>query len=410
EHLLDVGEEEAAHELSIGDLNTFYQQARAKFDSSGEFRERSRGRVVLLQSGDAETLRLWHILVDQSVAYFEEVYRKLGVLLTPEDVAGESFYNPMLHSIVDDLHTAGLLVESDGAQCVFPEGYTNREGEPLPLIVQKSDGGFGYAATDLAALRDRLVRLGADLVLYVVGAPQAVHLQMCFEVAREMGWLPSPEAAVHVAFGSVLGANGRMLSSRSGGTVSLRELLVEAIQRADAAVAERNPQLPPAERLAVARAVGIGAVKYADLSTDRTRDYVFDWERMLAFEGNTGPYLQYAHARISSIFRRGGMDVADYEGGRVGVPVAEAAERALAVSLLGFAAAVSTTLAAWSPHKLCTYLFELAGAFTSFYEACPVLTAQDEAVREGRLTHCALTARVLRQGLGVLGIEAPERM
>jgi arginyl-tRNA synthetase len=410
EHLLDIGEEAAAHELSIGDLNTFYREARSEFDSSPGFQERSRRRVVLLQSGDPETMRLWHILVDQSVAYFEEVYRKLDVLLTPEDVVGEGFYNPMLPTIVEDLREAGLLVESDGAQCVFPEGYTNREGEPLPLIVQKSDGGFGYAATDLAALKDRFGRIGADLVLYVVGAPQAQHLAMCFDVARAAGWIPAGKQAVHVAFGSVLGEGGKMLASRTGAAVKMIDLLDEAVQRATDVVDARSRDLSEAERLDVARQVGIGAVKYADLSTDRTRDYVFDWDRMLSLDGNTAPYMLYARARCLSIFRRGGLDPGSFLDGDVGVVLAEPPERALALALLEFPTALDSTLATWSPHKLCGYLYELAGLYTTFYENCPVLGAPSPDLRDSRLLLCAVTAAVLGRGLGLLGIDPPERM
>ena len=410
EHLIDMGEEAAAHELSVGDLDSFYRQARGAFDASPEFQDRSRHRVVLLQSGDPETLRLWRILVDQSVAYFQEVYDKLGVLLTPEDVVGESFYNPMLPAVVEDLTAAGLLVDSEGAMCAFPPGWTNRDGSPLPLIVQKSDGGYGYATTDLAAIRDRFGRLGADLALYVVGAPQAQHLAMCFAVAAEAGWLPSPERAVHVPFGNMLGADRKMFKTRAGGTVKLVELLDEAVARAAAAVAEKNPDLPADERGDVARMVGIGALKYADLSTDRIKDYVFDWDRMLTFDGNTAPYLQYARVRCLSIFRRAGLEPAAYLGGEVAVAVAEPAERDLALALLEFASAVEATLETWSPHKLCTYLFDLAGLFTSFFENCPVLKAPDEATRDSRLVLCALTATVIGRGLSVLGIEAPERM
>jgi arginyl-tRNA synthetase len=410
EHLIDVGEQEGAHELSVGDLDGFYRQGRAAFDASPEFRERSRRRVVLLQSGDPETLRLWQLLVDESVAYFQEVYVKLGVLLTPEDVKGESFYNDLLPVVASELAAAGLLVESEGALCVFPAGYVNREGEPLPLIIQKSDGGYGYAASDLAALRDRFGRLGADLALYVVGLPQAQHLAMCFAVASAMGWIPPGAAAVHVGFGSVLGADRKMFSSRAGESVKLVDLLDEAVARAEAAVAEKNPALPPAERSAVARMVGIGAVKYADLSTDRLRDYVFDWERMLAFEGNTAPYLQYAHVRCLSIFRRGEIDPAPYRHGGVPVRLDTPAERALGLALLGFPQALASTLETWSPHRLCGYLFDLAGVFTTFFETCPVLQADEPAVRDSRLALCALTAAVLACGLAVLGIEAPERM
>ena len=406
EHLLDVGEEEAVDELSVGDLDTFYRQARSSFDESEAFRERARRRVVLLQSGDEETLRLWRILVAQSLRYFDEVYADLGVLLTDDDVVGESFYNPMLADVVRDLRELGLLVESDGALCVFPEGFVNRSGDPLPLIVQKSDEGFGYAATDLAAIRDRVGRIGASLVLYVVGAPQAQHLEMCFATARMAGWLPPGVEAVHVAFGNVLGADRKMLRSRAGHTVKLVELVEEAVQRAGAAVAERNPQLAPAERAAVAEALGIGAVKYADLSTDRMRDYVFDWERMLAFEGDTAPYLQYAHARIRSIFLR----AAEPAPAAVVPVLGERAERALALALLGFPEALQQAIDTWSPSRLCGYLFGLATAFTTFYESCPVLNAPDASLRRSRLALAELTARVLAQGLGLLGITAPDQM
>ena len=406
EHLLDVGEEEAVHELSVGDLDTFYRQARLSFDGDEDFQNRARRRVVLLQSGDEETLRLWRVLVAQSVRYFDEVYSQLGVLLTDADVVGESYYNPMLPAVVRDLDSLGLLVESDGALCVFPEGFVNRHGEPLPLIVQKADGGFGYAATDLAAIRDRVQRIGAGTILYVVGAPQAQHLEMCFAVARMAGWLPPGTDAVHVAFGSVLGSDHKMFRSRSGEAVKLADLLEEAVQRAESALVARHAGGDPGHRSAVARAVGIGAVKYADLSTDRVRDYVFDWDRMLAFEGDTGPYLQYAHARVHSIFRRAGLDV----HARHGAPVlSEPAERALGVALLGYAEAVTAAMEGSSPSRLCGYLFSLATTFTTFYETCPVLQAAPEA-RDSRLGLCTLTARVLGHGLGLLGVEAPSQM
>jgi arginyl-tRNA synthetase len=409
EHLLDLGEEQAVEELSVGDLDTFYRQARASFDADAAFQERSRRRVVALQSGDEETLRLWRVLVAQSVRYFDEVYAKLDVLLTDDDIVGESFYNPMLADVVRDLDAKGLLVESDGAMCVFPPGFTNRNGEPLPLIVQKSDEGYGYATSDLAAVRDRVGRLGAQRILYVVGAPQAQHFDMCFAVAAMAGWLPSPDAAVHVAFGSVLGADRKMFRTRTGDTVKLGDLLDEAVARADAAIAERDPDLSEAERAPVARMLGIGAVKFADLSTDRAKDYVFDWDRMLAFEGSTGPYLQYAHARIRSIFRRAG----DQDDGLwAGAPVvlAEAAERSLALALLGFPDAVDATQEHWAPSRLCAYLYDLASVFTTFFENCPVLRAPTDDLRRSRLRLADLTARVLAQGLALVGIAAPDQM
>jgi arginyl-tRNA synthetase len=328
----------------------------------------------------------------------------------PADVKGESAYNDLLPVVVVELAEKGVLVESDGALCVFPAGYVNRDGEPLPLIIQKSDGGYGYAASDLAALRDRFGRLGADLALYVVGSPQSQHLAMCFAVAAEVDWIPAGKAAVHVGFGSVLGADRKMFSSRAGGSVKLVDLLDEAVGRAEAAVAEKNPALTAEERSAVARMVGIGAVKYADLSTDRLRDYVFDWDRMLAFEGNTAPYLQYARVRCLSIFRRGEVDPGPYRSGAVPVILGEPAERALALALLGLAPALASALEAWSPHRLCGYLFDLAGVFTTFFETCPVLQAPRPEVRDSRLALCAITSSVLACGLGVLGIDAPERM
>jgi arginyl-tRNA synthetase len=406
EHLLDLGEDQAVEELSVGDLSGFYQEARRSFDENPGFRERSRLRVVALQSGDAETLRLWRVLVAESVRYFDEVYAKLDVLLTDDDLVGESFYNPMLAAVVTDLDRLGLLVDSDGAQCVFPPGFTNREGEPLPLIVQKSDEGFGYAATDLAAIRDRVERVGADRMLYVVDQGQSQHLEMCFAVARMAGWLPERVHAEHVAFGVVLGADRRRLRSRSGDPVKLVELLDEAVERAAAAIGTRGGDLDPAARAELARLLGIGAIKYADLSTDRERDYVFDFERMLAFEGDTAPYLQYAHARIRSVLRR-----ADGENAvaTLSMRLDEPAERALGFWLLGFEPAVTSAATTSSPSRLCAYLYELATRFTMFYEQCPILRADDE-VRASRLGLAALTARVLACGLGLLGIHAPEQM
>ncbi len=410
EHLVDVGESEAVGELSVGDLDGFYRDARAAFDASEELRERSRRRVVALQSGDAETLRLWHVLVAESVRYFDDVYTKLGVLLGPDDVVGESSYNAMLPAVVADLDALGLLVESDGARCVFPPGFVNRDGEALPLIVQKSDGGFGYAATDLAAIRDRVERIGAARMLYVVGAPQAQHFAMCFAVARLAGWLPDRVEAVHVGFGNVLGADHKMLRSRAGQSVKLVALLDEAVERAAAAIAESGRRVDASEHASVARAVGIGAVKYADLSTERTRDYVFDWDRMLAFDGRTAPYLQYAHARIRSVLRRPEA-VAAGAGASPTVPaIGEPAERALALFLLGFEEAVAAVADELAPSKLATYLYDLASCFTTFYETCPIATAPAGHVRESRLLLARCTADVLALGLDLLGIEAPDRM
>jgi arginyl-tRNA synthetase len=409
EHLLTVGENEAAEELSVGDLGRFYQEARAAFDADPDFADRARRRVVELQAGDPRTLQRWQLLVDESSRYFSSVYERLGVKLTAADQAGESMYNPLLADTMAELDRLGLLVESDGALCVFPPGFTTREGNPLPLIVRKSDGGFGYDATDLAAIRYRLRDLGADHILYVVGAPQREHLEMIIETARLAGWLVPPARAEHVAFGSVLGADRKMFRTRAGGSIRLVDLLDEAVERAARVVAEKAPGLSPDEAAAVSEAVGIGAVKYADLSNDRVKDYAFDWDRMLDFTGNTAPYLQYAHARVRSIFRRAeadGVDVSSLAPATEFQP----AERRLALEILSFDGAVHGTEAALQPHRLCTYLFDLASAFTDFYESCPILRADTPQQLRSRLLLADLTARILAQGLDLLGIAAPERM
>ena len=405
EHLLDLGEEVAASGLGQGDLDGFYKAANAKFNESEEFQERSRHRVVLLQGGDEETHVLWNRLVAMSTEYFNTVYEQLGVLLVDDDLMGESNYQPLMQGTLDRLEASGLMSESDGARVVFPPGFTNRDGDPLPLIVQARTGGFNYATSDLACVIDRVERLHADLMLYVIGAPQQQHLEMVFAVAKMAGWMPDGVTAIHVAFGNVLGDDKKMLRSRSGESVKLVDLLSEAVERAASAVEEKNPSLSEPERADVAQMIGIGAVKYADLSTDRVRDYVFDWDRMLAFDGNTSPYLQYAHARIRSIFRRAAEDQVSAGA----ITVHEPAERALGLKLLGYPAAVADALESNSPHRLCTYLFELAQLFTTFYEHCPVMKSEGE-IRESRLALCDLTARTLSAGLGLLGIDAPEQM
>jgi arginyl-tRNA synthetase len=406
EHLLDMGEDEAISSLSMGDLNGFYQAARVKFEADDSFKERSRARVVTLQSGDEETLRLWRILVGQSVLYFSQIYDDLDVTLRPEDAVGESYYNNMLDDVVTDLDKAGLLVESNGALCVFPPGFNNRDNEPLPLIVKKSDGGFGYAATDLAAVRDRVSNLDADELLYVVGTPQAQHLDMVYATARLAGWLPQNVRCEHVSFGHVLGPDRKMFKTRSGESVLLAGLVDEAVARADAALVERNVALDAQSRTALAVEIAQAAIKYADLSKELQRDYIFDLDRMLAFEGDTGPYLQYAHARIRSIFRR--LD-GDWSEQTTTFALGSYAEHHLGLGLLAFPEAFDMALASLQPHRLCNYLFDLAQRFTSFYEACPVLSSEG-AVREERLALCDLTARTLSLGLSLLGIHAPEQM
>ncbi|MEM7341329.1 MAG: arginine--tRNA ligase [Actinomycetota bacterium] len=406
EHLLDLGETEGAKELSVGDLDAFYKAARVKFDADEAFAERARERVVLLQGGDAETLRLWQILINESQAYFMDVYGRLDVKLTSDDFVGESFYNDQLESVCNELAALGLLVESDGAEVVFPDGFTNRDGNPLPLIVRNRLGGYGYASTDLATIRHRLRDLDAARVVYVVGLPQKLHFQMIFQAAVEAGWLTDDARVEHIGFGSILGTDGKLLRSRSGDSIKLVELIDEAVRRASEAVAEKNPELDAETAAAVAQMVGIGAVKYADLSSERTKDYTFDFDRMLAFEGNTAPYLQYAHARICSIFRKGEVGVpADPSVVRVEAD----AERALVLELLAFPEVVADVADGLDFHRLAHYLFGVASVFTTFYEHCPVLKT-DDATRDSRLVLCELTRRTLAQGLDLLGIGAPEQM
>jgi arginyl-tRNA synthetase len=407
EHLLDVGEDVAAEGLAQGDLDGFYKAANAKFTESEAFQARARDRVVKLQAYDPETIAIWERLVAMSNEYFNLVYRSLGVRLTDNDLAPESRYQPLMPAAYDRLVASGLLEESEDAQVVFPPGFHNRDNEPLPLIVRSRTGAFMYATSDLACVIDRVERLGADLLLYVVGAGQAQHLAMVFEVARMAGWLVPPAEAAHVGFGSVLGADRKMLRSRSGDAVKLNELLDEAIERATKAVTEKNPDLDGDDRARVARMIGIGAVKYADLANDRIKDYVFDWDRMIAFDGNTAPYLQYAHARICSIFRRAEVDRGSVRG--LGIVLGEPQERELAIRLLSFPTALAETMSGYAPHKLCTYLFELAHGFTAFYEHCPVKDAE-EPIRSSRLALCDATARTIELGLDLLGIEAPQVM
>lgn len=412
EHLLDMGETEATEELSQGDLNGFYRAARQKFEASEEFQTRARNRVVSLQSGDAETLRLWKLLIEQSQKYFMQVYGQLEVRLDGSEFVGESAYNDELAPTLEELRKLGLIQTSDGAECLFPPGFTNRDGDPLPLIVRKRDGGYGYAATDLAALRQRTQTLHADRLLYVVGSPQSQHLEMVYEGGRMAGWLKPPATAEHIAFGSVLGSDGKMFKSRTGDTIRLSDLVNEAIERAAATIEAKNPELSAEERAEVAQMVGIGAVKYADLSSERTRDYVFDFDRMLALEGNTAPYMQYAHARVQSIVRRAmeshGIDAAEID--QAPMIIADEAEKVLAMQLLRFADVIDDVSGSLLFHRLASYLFDLATAYSGFYNSCPVVDAPDAETRLSRLALCRLTARTLATGLSLLGIRAPERM
>ncbi|OLT13841.1 arginine--tRNA ligase [Pseudonocardia sp. CNS-139] len=390
---------------SVSALDGLYRQARAAFDADPAFADRSRARVVALQAGDTETVARWREIVAESEKAFREIYDRLGVLLTPEDSVGESFYNPMLADTVAELLAAGIAVESEGAVVIFSEEVTGPDGQPVPLMVRKRDGGYGYDTTDLATIRHRIRDLKADWLLYVTDSRQALHFRLIFEAARRAGWLTDDVDAEHIAYGTVLGPDGRPFKTRAGGTVRLMDLLDDAVARARAVVAEKNPDMAPVELDAIAEQAGIGAVKYADLSTSRVKDYAFDVDRMVSFTGNTGVYLQYAHTRIRSILRRAG----DPETTVVPDGPLEPAERALALELDAYAGVLAEVAATLEPHRLCGYLYDLARDFTTFYEACPVLKAED-TVRANRLALCRLTARTLEHGLGLLGITAPERM
>jgi arginyl-tRNA synthetase len=407
EHLLDVGEDSDEAKLLESDPNAFYQHARAKFDGDEAFADRARRRVVTLQAGDEQTLAIWTRLVELSKQYFHRIYDMLDVTLTDDDLAGESSYNDQLEIVAKQLEADGLARISDGALCVFPEGFIGRDEKPLPLIIRKSDGGYGYGTTDLAAIRHRIQDLRADRIAYVIGTAQELHMNMVFETAREAGWLTDEVEAQHVKIGSVLGEDGKILRTRSGSSLRLMSLLEEAVQTARGVIDELRPDLPEAERAEIAHAVGIGGVKYADLSTAHDSDYVFDLERMLALTGNTAPYLQYAVARIRSISRR-----AAEQGITAGTAprVENDAERALGLELLQFGPTLEQVGAAYEPHRLCAYLFSLAQAFTAFYDASPILKESDEEVRAGRLALAELTERVLVEGLDALGVRAPQRM
>ena len=405
EHMLQVGEAAAHAEVAAGDFTAFYQAARERFDGDEGFGGRARRRVATLQAGDAESLRLWQVLVSASMEYLRMIYQRLDITLTDADMDPESFYNPMLAEVCAELEDAGIAVISEGALCAFPPGFTGRDGKPVPLMLRKSDGGYGYGATDTAAIRYRLLDLKATRLIYVVGSEQAQHLHMVFAVARQAGWLTDRASAEHAAIGLVTGTDGKRLKTRTGEQIKLIDLIDEAVERAGRVIADRYDD--PAQREQIAEAVGIGALKYGDLSVARESSYTFDFDRMLAMTGNTGPYLQYATARIRSIFRKAGLDPATAAGP---VQVTEDAERALALTLLGFGRAVHQAARTAEPHLLAAFLFDLASTFTTFYEACPVLKAGDPAVRGSRLALCAVTLRVLVTGLGLLGVPVPERM
>ncbi len=398
---------DAEGNAAMARLNRLYKASREVFESDEEFKTRARDRVPKLQSGDPQTLDLWHRIVDESKIYFHGVYEQLDVEIRDEDVVGESAYNDDLHAVVRELEESGVAVRSEGALCVFFDDVNGPDGTPTPLIVQKSNGGFGYAATDLAAVRNRIGDLKADTLLYVVDARQALHFRMVFETARRAGWLPDG-AARQLAFGTVLGKDGKPFKTREGETVRLVDLIEEAVGRAAEVVREKSPDLTEEEVTERASQLGIGAVKYADLSNSMTRDYVFDLDRMVSLNGDTSVYLQYAYARIRSILRKAGQDAQPAAHPELAL---EPAERALGLHLDEFAETLASAAELYEPHKLAAYLYQLASHYTTFYDQCPVLKAEGGAPQiANRLFLCDLTARTLHQGMALLGIRTPERL
>lgn len=391
----------------LSDLENFYRAAKKRFDESEEFADRARGLVVKLQAGDPECLKLWTRFKDISLSHCQKTYELLNVKLTMADVMGESAYNDDLANVVSDLKAKGLLVESKGAQCVFLEEFKTAEGEPLPVIVQKADGGYLYATTDLAAVRYRSNVLKADRALYFVDQRQALHFNQVFEVARRAGFVGHPMQMEHMGFGTMNGADGRPFKTRDGGTVKLIDLLTEAKERAYALVKEKNPELAEADLRAIGEVVGIGAVKYADLSKHRTSDYSFNFELMLNFEGNTAPYLLYAYTRVAGVFRKLGKSFEEVDGQII---LQAPQEQDLAARLAQFGEILNNVAEKGTPHVLCAYLYDVAGLFSSFYENCPILAADTPEQQQSRLRLAALTGRTLKQGLQLLGLETLERM
>ena len=404
-YMRELGEAQGDLPTQLADLESFYRAAKQRFDEDPEFANIARSSVVKLQGGDEEHLTAWQLFIDESLKHCQAVYDKLNVTLSRKDLKAESFYNKELEGVVKKLEDAALLSVSDGARCVFLPEFTGKDGEPLPVIIQKTDGGYLYATTDLAAVAYRSFTLQADRSLYVVDARQSLHFQQVFAVARAAGFASENISLEHIAYGTMMGKDGRPFKTRSGDTIKLVDLLDEAIRRAHELVAGKNPGLEDAAYSEIAEKVGIAAVKYADLSKNRTSDYVFDWSSMLSFEGNTAPYLMYAYARIRSILRK-------QESGLENIQITtatEAAERNLLLKILQLPEIVDMVARDCYPNFLCNYLYELAGLFMRFYESCPILKAEPE-LRDSRLALSALAAATLQQGLGLLGIETLEQM
>ncbi|MFY9995395.1 MAG: arginine--tRNA ligase [Leclercia sp.] len=405
---LEKQQQENAGEMALADLEGFYREAKKHYDEDDVFAERARSYVVKLQGGDEYFRQMWRQLVDITMSQNQLTYDRLNVTLTRKDVMGESLYNPMLAGIVADLKAKGLAVESEGATVVFLDEYKNKEGEPMGVIIQKKDGGYLYTTTDIACAKYRYETLHADRVLYYIDSRQHQHLMQAWTIVRKAGYVPDSVPLEHHMFGMMLGKDGKPFKTRAGGTVKLADLLDEALERARRLVAEKNPDMPADELEKLATAVGIGAVKYADLSKNRTTDYVFDWDNMLAFEGNTAPYMQYAYTRVLSVFRKAAIDESVLA--TAAVVITEDREAQLAARLLQFEETLAVVARDGTPHVMCAYLYDLAGLFSGFYEHCPILSAESEAVRNSRLKLAQLTAKTLKQGLDTLGIDTVERM
>lgn len=393
--------------IVLADLESFYREAKHTYEKDEAFAELARDYVVKLQGGDEYCHRMWKKLVDVTMRQNQKVYDRLNVTLTHKDIMGESFYNEMLPGIVADLREQGLAVISEGATVVFLDEFKNKEGDPMGVIIQKKDGGYLYTTTDIACAKYRYETLHADRILYYVDSRQHQHLQQVWSIVRKAGYVPESVSLEHHAFGMILSEDGRPFKTRSGGTIKLIDLLDEAIERALILVSEKNPEMSHQELQEVAEIVGIGAVKYADLSKNRATNYVFNWNNILAFEGNTAPYMQYAYTRLLSVFRKAGIDADSLSGDIV---LTERHEAQLVTRLLQFEEAITQVARDGTPHVMCTYLYNLAGLFSSFYEHCPILSANDEQIRQSRLKLAALTAKTLKQGLNTLGIKTVERM
>lgn len=405
---LEKQQQENAGEMGLADLEGFYREAKKHYDEDEAFAERARSYVVKLQGGDEYFREMWRKLVDITMSQNQLTYNRLNVTLTRDDVMGESLYNPMLPGIVADLKAQGLAVESEGATVVFLDEYKNKEGEPMGVIIQKKDGGYLYTTTDIACAKYRYENLHADRVLYYIDSRQHQHLMQAWTIVRKAGYVPDSVPLEHHMFGMMLGKDGKPFKTRAGGTVKLADLLDEALERARRLVAEKNPDMPADELEKLANAVGIGAVKYADLSKNRTTDYIFDWDNMLAFEGNTAPYMQYAYTRVLSVFRKADIDESTLAAAPV--VITEDREAQLAARLLQFEETLTVVAREGTPHVMCSYLYDLAGLFSGFYEHCPILSAESEETRNSRLKLALLTAKTLKLGLDTLGIETVERM